>query len=273
MQLRLGPGQLHGENLKSHQFGGVRVTETLHPAGLKTQRHSHELAQFCFVREGSFSEVCGRRHRECGPLQVIYRPPDEAHADRFHDAGARCLTIELGVGLLQRLREYSVIPENSRDFYGGKYAWLAARLYGEFVRPDAASALAVEGLTLELIAEASRTRVKGRAPDPPRWLEQAEELLRAHFSESLTIDGIARAVDVHPVHLARAFRRTYRHTIGEYVRQLRVEFACRAIAHSDTPLTEIALAAGFYDQSHFTRTFKSATGVTPSAYRTAFRVS
>jgi AraC family transcriptional regulator len=271
MRLRLGPGQLHGENLKSHQFGSVRVTETLHPAGLKTQRHSHELALFCFVREGGFSEVYGRRRRECVPLQVIFRPPDEAHTDRFYDAGARCLTVELGVGLLQRLREYSVIPEDSRDFYGGKYAWLAAKLYGEFVRMDAASALAVEGLTLELIAEASRTRAEWREHSPPRWLEQAEELLRAHFSEPLTIEAVAQAVDVHPVRLARAFRRTYRHTIGEHVRRLRVEFACRAIAGSDTPLTEIALSAGFYDQSHFTRTFKSATGVTPSAYRTAFR--
>ncbi len=271
MKLRIPPGQLHGNNVRTHQFGSIRVTDTLHPSGLKTQKHSHELSLFCFVREGTFSEVYGRRQRECKPLNIIYRPSDELHADQFHNKGARCLTVEIRPELLERVREYAIILDDSKDFYAGKTAWLAARLYGEFMLMDAAASLAIEGLTLELMAEASRIHIKTLERSSSRWLEHARELLHAHFTDSLTIDSIAKSIGTHPVHLARTFRRTYRCTIGEYVRQLRIDYACSAIANSNASLAEIAASSGFYDQSHFSRLFKQKIGITPSEYRTAFR--
>jgi AraC family transcriptional regulator len=76
-------------------------------------------------------------------------------------------------------------------------------------------------------------------------------------------------VGVHPVYLASEFRKHFGCTIGEYVRKLRVEFACRRISESDSPLSDIAIAAGFSHQSHFSRTFKAVTGMTPAGYRTA----
>jgi AraC family transcriptional regulator len=72
---------------------------------------------------------------------------------------------------------------------------------------------------------------------------------------------------VHPVHLAQAFRKFYHCTIGDHVRSLRIDFACRQLTMTKLPLSEIALLAGFADQSHFTRTFKEALGLPPSQYR------
>jgi AraC family transcriptional regulator len=80
---------------------------------------------------------------------------------------------------------------------------------------------------------------------------------------------IADLVGVHPVHLASTFRQHYRCTIGEYVRHLRIEFACRMISSSEASLADIALAAGFFDQSHFSKAFKQLTGMTPSQFRTS----
>jgi AraC family transcriptional regulator len=108
---------------------------------------------------------------------------------------------------------------------------------------------------------------------PPRWLRQAKDMLHDQFSENLTLEAIAEAVRVHPVYLARAWRKYFHCTVGQYLRQLRIESACREIALSDTPLAEVAAAAGFYDQSHFSRTFKRITGLTPAEYRTVFRES
>jgi len=78
-------------------------------------------------------------------------------------------------------------------------------------------------------------------------------------------------VGIHPVHLAREFRRHYQCTIGEYVRRLKVEYACLQISVSEASLHQIALAAGFFDQSHFARTFKQIMGVTPGNYRRFYR--
>jgi AraC family transcriptional regulator len=76
---------------------------------------------------------------------------------------------------------------------------------------------------------------------------------------------------VHPAHLAREFRRRYQQTIGEYVRSLRIEFARQELHTSDKPISEIAIGAGFFDQSHFARTFKLITGFPPAAFRKTFK--
>jgi AraC family transcriptional regulator len=54
------------------------------------------------------------------------------------------------------------------------------------------------------------------------------------------------------------------------VRALRVDFACRELARRDQPLAEIALAAGFADQSHLARCLRKRTGMTPAAFRRRF---
>jgi AraC-like DNA-binding protein len=74
-------------------------------------------------------------------------------------------------------------------------------------------------------------------------------------------------VNVHPTHLCRAFRRHYRCTLADYVRQQRIERARQYLAEADTPLTEIALRVGYSDQSHFATAFKRLTGFTPSQFR------
>ena len=96
-------------------------------------------------------------------------------------------------------------------------------------------------------------------------------MLAGHFAEELKLKEVASAVGVHPVHLAREFRRHFHCTAGDFVRRTRVEFACRKISESEASLSDIALSAGFYDQSHFTNTFRRFTGMTPAAYREAMR--
>ena len=136
---------------------------------------------------------------------------------------------------------------------------------------DEASALVIEGLTLELLGETARQSIKSRESGTPRWLTEARDLLHAGFSRRLTIEDIAKSVDVHPIHLARVFRARYHCTIGDYVRRLRIEFARREIAGTKSSLAQIALDAGFYDHSHFSKAFKQLTGLTPTAYRKSFR--
>ena len=94
-----------------------------------------------------------------------------------------------------------------------------------------------------------------------------------HFPEALQLTQIAGAVGVHPVYLATAFRENFGVTIGEFVRKLRIELACNELTKGDLPLATIALQAGFVDQSHFSKVFKSFLGTTPAKYRRSFRGS
>jgi AraC-like DNA-binding protein len=65
----------------------------------------------------------------------------------------------------------------------------------------------------------------------------------------------------------REFRRCFCLTPTAYVLGVRLLMARWKIANTDAPVGEIALECGFYDQSHFTRTFSRAMGLNPLAYR------
>ncbi len=263
-------GYLYGDILGNTSIAGLTLTETAYVPSLKLPKHSHEEAYFCLVLGGSFTEVYGEHSRSCRPSALIFHPAGETHSDHFHTT-SRCFNIQMNTRWLERAEQPSRIINTPADFCGGQLVNLAARLYREFRQLDEFSGLAIEGLALEIIAEASRCSLKEPGRTPPHWLEQVRDILREQLAERPSLVTLAESVDVHPVHLAREFRRFYRCTIGEYVRQSRIEFACHQISTSDASLSDIALAAGFFDQSHFSRTFKQITGMSPAAYRRTFR--
>jgi AraC family transcriptional regulator len=257
---------LYGELVKKGTIAGLALTETRYAKDLRLPKHSHDEAYFCFVLNGAYLEQYGRRSRACRPATLIFHPADEVHADQFQSA-ARCFNIQINASWQERARQYSLSLNRPGDFRGGLFQHLAMRLYQEFHKGDACSPLIVEGLALELIGEMCRPAPVPSPNVAPQWLSRARQLLQEQFFERLTLAEIAQTVGVHPVHLAREFRKSYRCTIGEYIRRLRIEFACQKIRCSNLSLSDIALAAGFFDQSHFNRTFKLYTGITPKAYK------
>ena len=258
---------IHGNITASRDVSGLNLTDTSFAPGLKLPKHSHENAHFCLLLQGQFTETCNNRTLECKPMSLSFLGAGEAHSDHFHGPGVRCFIIDVGPGWIEHAREYGVRLYGSANYEGGLLSHLALKTHREFCKGDKPSQLAIEGLGLELLAEASRHPNSKLDHSAPVWLNQAREMLHAHFSESLTHTQIANSVGVHPVHLAREFRRHFRCTIGGYVRRLKVEHACLQLSASTASLHQIALEAGFFDQSHFARTFKQIMGVTPANYR------
>ncbi len=255
--------------LKKRQITGFTLSEALYPPKLKQPRHTHQLASFSFVLAGgNYIENYGRQSPTRQPSTIIFHPPQESHAVDFQDKAVRILSVCFDFEKLAYIREHSIILDSSTSGRTERIACLGQRIHKEFRRIDDASALAIEGLIFEILAEMTRSKIAAASErKSPRWLEQAKEFLHANFSKSLNFEDVAKIADVHPVHLARVFREQNDCTIGEYVRRLRVEFACRKISSTEISLSEIALAAGFADQSHFTKTFKAHFGLTPSEYR------
>ena len=145
-------------------------------------------------------------------------------------------------------------------------AFLGRRLVAELAKSDCVSALAIEGIAIELIAEVFRTKVieSSRA-------DRAACVLREHFREAISLSTIAKQMNVHPAQLAREFRHRTGISVGECIRRLRVEYAIERLTSTSIPIAEIAHAAGFADQSHFCRVFRNCTGATPAQFRAAVR--
>jgi len=257
---------LHGSIIKNKTIAGFALTETAYDAGMQIPAHRHDFAYFCFVLQGGFNESYERRNRSCNPFSLVFHPPHEAHSDDFY-ADTKCFNLQLSNSFLERTAQYFTLAETPTDFGESVSSRIAAKIYKEFRLTDELSALIVEGLMFELLGEAVRNSKNNHRAKPPVWLKQTLELLHDRFHENLSLGEIAGAVGVHETHLARQFKRYYRLTVGDYLRHLRIEYACRALSASNSPLSEIALSSGFADQSHFTKTFGQVMQMSPAAYR------
>jgi AraC family transcriptional regulator len=266
LKTALSSAEIADFRVTEREVAGFYLAEGAYPPGFRIPKHSHANPTFYLSIRGTSTELLGKRRWECKPLSLVFTPPGEVHSEQYHESGGHCFFLEIGPSQMQRFHEHSVRWDNAHNYHVGLSAWLTMRLYREYRQMDEVSPLIIEGLALEIIAEVARPKLRSERR-PPRWLLQARDLLRAEFAEKLTLNRIAKAVDIHPVHLATTFRQHYRQTVGEYIRQLRIEYACGEISTSDVPLVDIALAAGFSDQSHFSKTFKQFTGMSPKRFR------
>lgn len=266
MPVTLSSGSFYGTVARRRKFSDFTLTQTAYQPQARIPGHTHEHPYFCFVLGGSFDETSGGRTSECGSQDVVFHPSGEVHSNRFHRRGGYCFNLELGERFVERLQDYGSFLKQPAKYRSGPAGWLCMRMHREFHRRDSAAPLAIEGLALELVSEFLR-RPSGCDSGNPPWIAGVRDLLHSRFAEPLTLAEIARSADVHPAHLARGFRLHLRTTVGEYVRQLRIDYACRLLTRDDSALSEIAASAGFADQSHFTRIFRRMTGLTPARYR------
>jgi len=264
------PGCFYGEPVKSCAVRGFLLSESTYRAGDRIGHHSHCFPYLSILLRGSYRETYGRRTRDCGPSTVVFHPAGEVHADHFLASGGHIFRFEIprfpkGIACSAR-----AALEEPFELIGGTVAWLATRLYAEFKRPDQYSPLIIEGLVLEILGYSTRRILERHNNQLPPWLLRVQELLRESAVDKLTLSRIARVADVHVVHLARVFRKFHGCTVGEYVRRLRIEYATRELRSLDKSLAQIAIEAGFSDQSHFCRAFKLSTGMSPGHYRDLF---
>jgi AraC family transcriptional regulator len=263
------PIVLSGQD-KRVEASGFVLTQTYRPSGLVLPPHFHEHANIALTIEGFFTETVGRKPYEVNPCSVIFRPAGEKHSNRYGKTAAHCLIIEVRPQRLSELRQVTEILDRASYVEGGMISSLALRILREFRTLDAVGPLSIEALTLEMLVQATRLDVV-QGHNPPRWLQQAREVIHEQFLESLSLSSVAELVGVHAAHLAKMFRKHYGCTLGDYVRRLRLDYASQLLARSERTLTTIALAAGFYDQSHFAHLFKLRFGVTPGVFRADLR--
>lgn len=261
------PGSFFGSTASSRTINGFALAESVYRPCYALPAHEHERAFFYLVLDGSSHDTTRGRALSCAPGMLVYHPPGETHSNTWHEAGGRCFHIEIPPDRLALADCASPALQRSGYFVRGPLVWLALRLHREFRCQDAASALAMEGLALELIAGTDReVSATGRSQKPPRWLAAARDAAFERCTEDLTVATLAREAGVHPAHFARAFRAAYHCSVGEFVRRARIERACERLSREDVSVARVASDLGFYDQSHFTRTFKRIVGLAPSQF-------
>lgn len=255
----------YGQTRRRLQLPCVTLTETLHRAGLTLPAHQHANANVNFVLSGAFGERVERREYDCRLGSLLVKPGGASHSNHYRTQPAHCLVVEFSPGFHKRLQ-----PGSLGDVWYSedpRLVGLGWQLYRELVSTDSGSALAVEELVWELVGAAEGERGREESSrSAPRWWRCVREQLDSAIPD-FDLAGIAREADVHPRHLMRAFRRYAGCSIGEHLRRRRVRRAQRLLAETHWPIAQVAAETGFYDQSHFTHTFKRLTRLTPREYR------
>jgi AraC family transcriptional regulator len=93
------------------------------------------------------------------------------------------------------------------------------------------------------------------------------EFIEENLDGDLSLDGMAREVEISPLYLARAFKNAVGQSPHQYVLGRRIERAKELLRNTELPVVDVALSAGFSSQSHLSHWFLRSVGVSPAAYR------
>ena len=244
-------------------WGGLRAFEAVYQPYASLAMHEHFTPFFTYVLLGEYLERTRGLQRECRRGAVIFHPPCEEHDNAVGPRGTMSLNVEIAPELWDALAGGDMVPGR---VLSGDVEWLAASVWREFHREDAARALALDEAVALLCASLRVDQRCKRSPSARR-LATSAEYISQHLTPTPRLAEVAQVAGVHPMHLARLFRERFGYSMGEFVRRRRIAWACGQLAGSDATIAAIALAAGFADQAHFTRTFRRITGCTPRWYR------
>ena len=223
------------------------------------------------VLAGDVIDDLRRDQRSYGERCLALLPANSSGVRIAGENGARVLEIELDALRLESLGVRTQMFERVRQFEGGELAVLALRVQRELHQLDEQSPIAIQGLLFELLSRAAREALHQRGPRAPLCLTRAEGFIGQHFHEPIQLSHVAEAAGVHQVYLARVFRRFRHLSVGDAIRKRRIEYVIERLDAGEEPLADLAISAGFSDQSHLTRIFKQQTGNTPARYRSARR--
>lgn len=103
-------------------------------------------------------------------------------------------------------------------------------------------------------------------------VNKAIQYIHQHYTEDLSLTSIAEALYISPFYLSKIFKRCTHLSIIDYINNLRIQQAKTLLERSSYKVSDIAEAVGFSSNSHFTRTFKLMTTLSPSQYKKLYTV-
>lgn len=246
------------------ETAAVRIEETVYFPGLCIARHSHDSANLIFIIAGVHWSGYSRGGDTCLPHTVRFLPAGEAHENYF-PVESRCLHIELSQSILELASEYGSTICAPGQVTRADATALAQRLHRELRHKDSDSLPEIEGLILRLLLAGDKHTE--RSEPISHWLLQVREMLHEQPNRRRSLTDLSHHVGRHPVQISRQFHQHFGCTISEYMRRIRIARAQSLLSCSDVEVSDIALASGFCDQSHFTNTFRRVTGMPPRRYR------
>lgn len=247
--------------------------------------HVHSFFEICyaFAGRGEF-KICGENH-EIKAGDVFVAKPDEPHeiiADKKEpleiyfwsytlvppakrQTGSNDIDTLLRAFLTtaKRVQHDMVLMEKTLEL-----------LVDEVVKREVGYSQVIQGLVTKLLLDTARAVTNVHVPSAQVLRSPGDaavdlmmRYLHDNYDRAISVSDVAAQVHLSERHARRLFLEATEKTMKEYLTSLRLDVAKQRLLGEDVSISEVAYGVGFNDVRHFSTTFRSVVGVTPSEFR------
>lgn len=256
---------------RSHDLGDATLLQARY-GPFKWEKHVHD-EQVVVISERGIGEVQTRKGRAVGGAGTIWVfAPGEYHFGQVEEGGEwHYRALYLDQAALDTVAEHLGVGDVGLVLKPGLHhdaglAKLLLQAHSFKLNDRSSDQVAWNDALVELFTKygyprpALEQRAVGRA-----GLQLARNYIADHFRDDISIDDLARLINISRYHFIRAFRAEFGMPPHAYLNQVRLQYARRLLLAGRTAV-EAASESGFYDQSRLTHLFKRVYGVTPAHY-------
>lgn len=249
----------------------LRVNYNHYASWLRQTRHAHDETTVSLVVTGSLRESVGSADVVASPFSIVVKPRGTEHSNKF---GEMVRMVQIGIPAAEAT-QYELWDRGLGEWRWQHHGATAVRAFLGLFRTMRASspdvrADHVEAAAIDVLAAVNASIESTPIGAPPAWLAAMREEIDDTL-DARSVGALANAANVHPVYLARQFRRWYGCSITEYRRSRRAQRAAAIMAGCGRTLARVSHDAEFADQAHMCRVFRTETGMTPGAFRAIIR--
>ncbi len=230
-------------------FDHTQGVYSFREAGLVTGLHAHPVGELIFAHEGSFDlSGPGYGYKDVTAMAIL---PNQLHALSGQNAVCDLIMVEPGFIPYDRLQALLPVPVGESGIFPIDQKWIS--------------------LLSEKWSEALPG--VGKTDETDHRVKKTMELVRGYVGlEKISLSWLADQVHLSPGRLTHLFSSELGIPIQRFILWERLKFAVNEIVWKKSNLTDAALAAGFFDTAHFSRTFKAMMGIKPSEVYNSSRI-
>ena len=249
--------------------------------------HKNSVDEICINLDGdAYLELKDRTVR-LKPGQFFVIPAGVVHRECCAK-GEPCCNLWLNIWRTQGIRTNITVSDENGNMSllhtqmvhvtSESYIALKDTLSKELEGEQFGAATLVKGRLVETMIDMIRQlKAEERGQFAHKWQEtlvaEAMEYLYRHGGEKTALEDVAEHLSISQRQLSRIFKTATGTTVIHYFNRHRILQARYYLISTNLGLKEIAERLSYYDQYHFSRMFKKATGFTPSQFRKIRRES
>ena len=259
---RLNKGEFFGDHYNKLVAGNIIITDTEYTHE-KVDWHYHENPYFTYLLNGKLFESNKKESYYLKPGSLLFHNWQDAHYNIKPKDFTRGFHVELNRYWFDKHKINLSHFEGSFHVPSPLVKNLMNTVFIESKINDLHSKVTIEMALVNIFSNINSSQYK--AYKNPNWVKTLNELLIEERG-SYSLQSLSQQIGIHPNHLSREFSKYFGTTLGAYVRLIKLNKAFYLLSSSKMTLTEICYECGFYDQSHFTSSFKLIYQMTPSSF-------